>query len=95
VANRPTAAYHSADLYRTVSQQFGSAPVIVERPPGEILDVEVKASATVRAADFRGLLHMREQSVAVAKSEGEGDDQAFVDAVSCGLEDDDEAASPA
>jgi predicted AAA+ superfamily ATPase len=35
--------------------------VIVERPSGEIVAVEVKASATVRARDFRGLTHLRER----------------------------------
>jgi predicted AAA+ superfamily ATPase len=35
--------------------------VIVERPSGEIVGVEVKASATVRAHDFRGLTHLRER----------------------------------
>jgi uncharacterized protein len=35
--------------------------VIVERPSGEIVGVEVKASATVRAQDFRGLTHLRER----------------------------------
>ena len=35
--------------------------VIVERPSGEVVGVEVKASATVRAQDFRGLEHMRER----------------------------------
>jgi predicted AAA+ superfamily ATPase len=35
--------------------------VIVERPSGELLGFEVKASATVRASDFRGLVHMRER----------------------------------
>jgi uncharacterized protein len=33
--------------------------VIIERPSGEIVGVEVKASATVRAQDFRGLTHLR------------------------------------
>ena len=33
--------------------------VIVERPSGEIVGIEVKATATVRARDFRGLAHMR------------------------------------
>lgn len=47
----------------------------------------------VRAPEFIAEAHR--QSVAVAMSEGEADDQAFVDAVSCGLDDDDEAASPA
>lgn len=35
--------------------------VIVERPSGEIVGVEVKAGATVRARDFRGLTHIRER----------------------------------
>jgi predicted AAA+ superfamily ATPase len=35
--------------------------VIVERPSGEIVGIEVKASATVRAADFRGLVHLRKR----------------------------------
>jgi predicted AAA+ superfamily ATPase len=35
--------------------------VIVERPSGEIVGIEVKASATVRASDFRGLVHMRKR----------------------------------
>jgi predicted AAA+ superfamily ATPase len=35
--------------------------VIIERPSGEIVGIEVKASATVRARDFRGLVQMRER----------------------------------
>jgi predicted AAA+ superfamily ATPase len=35
--------------------------VIVERPSGEIVGVEVKAGATVRASDFAGLVHLRER----------------------------------
>ena len=35
--------------------------MIVERPSGEIVGVEVKASATVRAGDFAGLRHLRER----------------------------------
>lgn len=35
--------------------------VVVERPSGEVVGVEVKASATARAADFRGLAQMRER----------------------------------
>lgn len=35
--------------------------VIVERPSGEIVGVEIKASATVRAGDFAGLHHLRER----------------------------------
>ncbi len=33
--------------------------VVVERPSGDIVGVEVKASATVRTADFAGLRHLR------------------------------------
>jgi predicted AAA+ superfamily ATPase len=35
--------------------------VIVERPSGEVVGIEVKASATVRPRDFSGLVHMRER----------------------------------
>jgi uncharacterized protein len=35
--------------------------VIVERPSGAVVGVEVKASATVRPRDFAGLAHMRER----------------------------------
>ncbi len=35
--------------------------VIVERPSGEIVGVEVKASATATPRDFAGLTHLREQ----------------------------------
>jgi uncharacterized protein len=35
--------------------------VIVERPSGEIVGIEVKASASVRARDFRGLAHLRKR----------------------------------
>ncbi len=34
--------------------------VIIERPSGAIAGIEVKASATVRAGDFRGLAHLRD-----------------------------------
>jgi hypothetical protein len=47
----------------------------------------------VRAPEFIAEAHR--QSVALATSEGEVDDQAFVDAVSCGLDDGDEPTSPA
>jgi len=33
---------------------------IIERPSGEIVAIEVKASATARAQDFRGLAHVRD-----------------------------------
>jgi uncharacterized protein len=36
--------------------------VVIERPSGEIVGIEVKASATVRARDFRGLVQMRERT---------------------------------
>jgi hypothetical protein len=46
----------------------------------------------VRASEFVAEAHR--QSVAIAQSEGEADDQAFVDAISCGLDDiDDESPS--
>jgi Protein of unknown function (DUF3018) len=45
----------------------------------------------VRAPEF--IVEAHRQSVAIATSEGEADDQAFVDAISCGLDADDEAAS--
>lgn len=35
--------------------------MIVERPSGEVVGVEVKAGATVRASDFRGLARVRER----------------------------------
>jgi predicted AAA+ superfamily ATPase len=35
--------------------------VIIERPSGEIVGIEVKASASVRARDFRGLAHLRKR----------------------------------
>jgi predicted AAA+ superfamily ATPase len=35
--------------------------VVVERPSGGIIGVEVKASATVRPRDFGGLVHLRER----------------------------------
>jgi uncharacterized protein len=35
--------------------------VIAERPSGDIVGIEIKASATVRAHDFRGLVHLRER----------------------------------
>lgn len=47
----------------------------------------------VRAPRFIAEAHR--QSAAVAASEGEADDQAFVDAISLGLNADDEPAPPA
>lgn len=45
----------------------------------------------VRAPEFVAEAHR--QSLAIASSEGEADDQAFVDAISCGLEADEEEPS--
>ena len=45
----------------------------------------------VRAPEFIAEAHR--QSVAIATSEGEADDQAFVDTISVGLDEDDEEAS--
>ncbi|MGH2896508.1 MAG: antitoxin MazE family protein [Solirubrobacteraceae bacterium] len=47
----------------------------------------------VRAPEFIAEAHR--QSAAIAASEAEADDQAFVDAVSVGLDEDDEQAPPA
>ena len=47
----------------------------------------------VRAPEFIAEAHR--QSVAIAASEGEVDDQAFVDAISVGLDGDDKQAPPA
>ncbi len=49
----PLSFWHYRDGDREVD-------VIVERPSGEIVGVDVKAGATVRARDFRGLAHLRE-----------------------------------
>ena len=35
--------------------------IVVERPAGDVVGLEVKASATVRSSDFRGLVHLRER----------------------------------
>ncbi|MHB8659343.1 MAG: antitoxin MazE family protein [Solirubrobacteraceae bacterium] len=47
----------------------------------------------VRAPEFIAEAHR--QSIAIATSEGEGDDQAFVDAISVALDADDEQAPSA
>jgi hypothetical protein len=47
----------------------------------------------IRAPEFIAEAHR--QSVAVAASEGEADDQGFVDAISVAVTDDDEHAPPA
>src|ERR1700689_3189938 len=53
-SQQPLSFWHYRDGEREVD-------TIVERPSGEIVAVEVKASATVRAHDFRGLTHLRER----------------------------------
>jgi predicted AAA+ superfamily ATPase len=53
-APEPLTFWHYRDGEREVD-------VVVERPSGEIVGVEVKASATVTPRDFAGLAHLREQ----------------------------------
>jgi predicted AAA+ superfamily ATPase len=42
-------------------EQEREVDIIAERPSGELVGIEVKASATVRERDFHGLKHMRDQ----------------------------------
>jgi Domain of unknown function (DUF4143) len=42
-------------------EQEREVDIIAERPFGELVGIEVKASATVRERDFQGLKHMRDQ----------------------------------
>ena len=42
-------------------EQEREVDIIAERPSGELVGIEVKASATVRERDFQGLKHMRDQ----------------------------------
>jgi predicted AAA+ superfamily ATPase len=51
---QPVTFWHYREADREVD-------VIAERPSGEIVGVEVKASATVRPKDFAGLRHLRER----------------------------------
>ncbi len=51
---QPLSFWHYREADREVD-------VIVERPSGEIVGIEVKAGATVRARDFAGLHHLREK----------------------------------
>lgn len=53
-SSEPLSFWHYREEAREVD-------VIVERPSGEIVGIEVKASATVRAEDFRGLVHLRKR----------------------------------
>lgn len=52
-SSEPLTFWHYRDDGREVD-------VIVERPSGEIVGVEVKAGATVQARDFSGLKHLRD-----------------------------------
>lgn len=51
---QPLSFWHLRDADREVD-------VLVERPSGEIVGIEVKAGATVRPGDFRGLAHVRDR----------------------------------
>jgi uncharacterized protein len=42
-------------------EQEREVDIIAERTSGELVGIEVKASATVRERDFQGLKHMRDQ----------------------------------
>lgn len=53
-SRQPLTFWHYRELDREVD-------VIAERPSGEVVGIEVKASATVRPRDFSGLAHMRER----------------------------------
>ena len=53
-ASQPLSFWHYRDDGREVD-------TIIERPSGDIVGIEVKASATVRAQDFRGLAHVRDR----------------------------------
>lgn len=50
----PTTFWHYRDGDREVD-------IVAERPSGEVVGVEVKASATVRGGDLTGLKHLREK----------------------------------
>jgi predicted AAA+ superfamily ATPase len=50
----PLSFWHYRDGEREVD-------IVIERPSGEVVGIEVKAGATVRPRDFGGLSHMRER----------------------------------
>lgn len=52
--DRPVQLFHYRD------KQQREVDVIIERHDGDIIGIEVKASATPRAADFKGLSHLRD-----------------------------------
>jgi predicted AAA+ superfamily ATPase len=47
-------------LYHFRSYQGHEVDFVLENPAGEIVGIEVKASSTVKANDFKGLKHLRE-----------------------------------
>ncbi len=51
----PLGFWHYRDGEREVD-------TIVEHPSGDIVGIEVRAGATVRASDFRGLAHIRDRT---------------------------------
>ena len=53
-ATQPMSFWHYREDGREVD-------TIVEHPSGDIIGIEVKSSATVRATDFRGLAHVRDR----------------------------------
>ncbi|MDO8184084.1 ATP-binding protein [Conexibacter sp. JD483] len=50
-----------AQLFHYRDQKQGEVDVVLERRSGEVAGVEVKAAATVSAADFRGLRNLRDR----------------------------------
>lgn len=53
-ASQPLSFWHNREDGRDVDTSIG-------HPSGDIVAIEVKASATVRAPDFRGLAHVRDR----------------------------------
>ena len=54
LSDEPTAIYHYRDKDR-IEVDF-----VLERSPGEIVGIEVKATATVRPEDLRGLRRLKD-----------------------------------
>lgn len=48
-------------LHHYRDQQGREVDVVIETPAGDVVGVEVKAGASARPADFRGLAHMRDR----------------------------------
>jgi predicted AAA+ superfamily ATPase len=53
-SSEPLSFWHYRDGEREVD-------TVIERPSGEVVGIEVKAGATARPQDFRGLQHMQER----------------------------------